>query len=214
MNKRIKHALALVAGALKGILYWLFAGGVPWKDKLRTVLWRTGGVGLALTTGIYFAHPYVQTWHVVGGVLLLFGILLCVPQEKDPEPLMNEDDMLVSLWQLIGPNKGVHLATCALEWNCTMKDARELIESCEINIRQSVKVGGVVRTGVHRDDVPPPFKDDESEEWVVVPGQRATSTSTYVIKKGVLGPEAWFQDPFNPARTHVVQLGNREDSAA
>lgn len=128
-----------------------------------------------------------------------------------------EIDIVAALHEMIDGRNGVHLAAVAARFNLQLGDVHALLKEAQIPTRHSVKIKDVgVAVGVHRDDLPLlPSPDSSPEESVVAgsfPGQSATATATYEVKRTERGMEAWFTDPYNPARTHIVQLDEREVS--
>jgi hypothetical protein len=172
-----------------------------------TVLWFVGGVLWALGA-LWYAVP--MTWFTSAAIL-----------GGDTDEILGDDGdedapelpVVEALHALLGDKNGVHLSQVAEHLNVDQRSVRGFLDERGVTCK-SVKILGSVAVGVHRDDMPPlPSPALGSGEGVgVVPGQRATATATYEIHKTAEGLQAWFQDPLNPVRTHIVQLGNRETS--
>ena len=72
--------------------------------------------------------------------------------------------------ELAGGATGVHLDRVLLAWQIrglverdrTLSEFREFVEACGIPVRASLKVGGVVRIGVHLADLPDPSPTADS----------------------------------------------------
>jgi hypothetical protein len=129
-----------------------------------------------------------------------------VPEESS-EP--SRDLVVKALHGLLRDTGGVHLQALARalpDGPWTTGDARSLLASHSIRVRDGVRVPGVGgREGVHRDDIPPPPSpaEDTTSAAVVGPGQSNNNNANNAPPDEEPG-EGIVQDEANPNRWHVL----------
>jgi hypothetical protein len=172
------------------------------------ILWFAGGVLWAVGVLQYAA---LMTWFVTA---CIFGGDAEDVLGDDPEEVEPELPVVEALHALLGDRNGVHLSQVAEHLSVDQRAVRGFLDEHGIRVRQSLKIDGLNLTGVHRDDMPPlpsPTLGEGAGRAVEVHVSGSTSTQTYEIRQTPEGLQAWLQDPFNPVRTHIVNL-NKEAS--
>lgn len=161
----------LIRRLAKRAAAWVRAGRRDDLDGVAAIL----GCALRLVllgAGAYGLWWLVRRWPVVlwaAVPLWCWAAIRAIPKEgaEEDEPAVPEpapvEPLLDLLRAFIGIRPGVHLSTLLDHlqkhgqgegW--TVADLRARLEACGVPVRRSVKVGGRVANGVHRDDVPAP----------------------------------------------------------
>lgn len=179
MNLLQRTIVRTINGTLQiGARLWRW----PWetkegRERLRRVV--------ALAAAAWALYRLAGRWHWIGEVAV--GVaLICAYRTADP--VVDEDDassnldealpeptveqlqaaLIETIRTLGNGNNGVHLDRILAGWqhagladpDMTLTEFRQSVEHLGIPVRSSLKVSGIVRIGVHLDDLPKPQVSD------------------------------------------------------
>ncbi len=185
MNRR-RIASRIYDGSI--VVGWRIARW-PWERKA----WRerAGRLGIQAFSG-WAVWRLAETFPIVPEAALGWWIIAAYRAAEDDEYDEDQDEeeglivgahtiaqlreaLADTVRELAGTATGVHLDRVLFDWKArglvsrdrTLSEFREFVEVCGIPVRASLKVGGVVRIGVHLADLPNPSPTDHADGDVV-----------------------------------------------